>query len=174
MFKNILVPQPNHPLQGRRWSSKILECAGLPQSTAYEALVAKARNAIAPAASALGPRERPATKTNRGMRRTADEGGFVKDLAERLVSEEYDRGAHIEQALRADFPFLGDRYELPKTCQAAISTMLAMEGEQLARWRSRQIRVLEDIRHSALPIDAAWKRHISDVSAGVKKIEEAI
>jgi len=60
-FKNILVPQPYHPLPGRRWFSKILERAGLAQSTAYEALVARARTAMAPAASALGPRERPAT-----------------------------------------------------------------------------------------------------------------
>jgi len=105
MFKNVLVPQPNHPLPGQRWSIKIMECAGLAQSTAYEALVAKARGIMAPAASALGPRKRPAAKTKRGMRRTADQGGLVKkDPAERLVSEEHDRGAHIEQALRADFP----------------------------------------------------------------------
>ena len=77
MFKNVLVPQSNHLLPGRRWVSKILEHAGLPQSTAYEALVARARNAIVPAASALGPRERPVTKTKRGMWRTTDEGGFV-------------------------------------------------------------------------------------------------
>ena len=116
MFKNVLVPQPNHPLAGRRWFSKILESAGLAQSTAYEALVARARSAIAPAAAALGPRERPPAKTKRGMRRTADDDGFVKkDPAERLVSEEHNRGAHIEQAICADFPFLGDRYELPKT-----------------------------------------------------------
>ena len=173
MLKDVLVPQPNHPLPGRRWVSKILERAGLPQSTAYEALVARARNAIAPAASALGPRERPATKTKRGMRRTADEGGFVKkDPAERLVSEQHDRGAHIEQALRVDFPFLGDRYELPKTCQAAIATMLSREGEQLAKWRVKQMRVLEEIRRSAMPIDAAWKRQIADVSAGVKNLRK--
>ena len=90
----------------------------------------RARNAIAPAASVLGPRERPVTKTNRDMRRTTDEGGLVKkDPAERLVSEEHDRDAHIEQALRVDFPFLGDRYELPKTCQHAVATILSREGE---------------------------------------------
>jgi hypothetical protein len=64
------------------------------------------------------------------MSRTTDHGGFVKkEPAERLVSEEHDRGAHIEQAIGADFPFLGDRYELSKTCQAATTTMLSMEGE---------------------------------------------
>jgi hypothetical protein len=67
-----------------------------------------------------------------------DQGGFVKkDPAERLVSEEHDRGAHIEQAIRADFPFLGDRYELPKTCmssaRAAITTLFSMEEEQPAK-----------------------------------------
>ena len=173
MFKNVLAPQPNHPLAGRRWFSKILESAGLAQSTTYEALVARARSAIAPAAAALGPRERPAAKTKRGMRRTADDGGFVKkDPAERLVSEEHNRGAHIEQAICADFPFLGDRYELPKTCQAAITTMLSMEGEQLAKWRARQVRALEAIRQSAVPIDAAWKRQISNVPAGVKNLRQ--
>jgi hypothetical protein len=67
-----------------------------------------------------------------------DQGGFVKkDPAERLVSEEHDRGAHIEQAIRADFPFLGDRYELPETCtssaRAAITTLFSMEEEQPAK-----------------------------------------
>jgi hypothetical protein len=77
------------------------------------------------------------------MRRTADHGGFVKkDPAERLVSEEHDRGAHIEQAIRADFPFLGDRYELPKTYQAAITTLFSMEEEQPAKWRAQQVRGL--------------------------------
>ncbi len=169
----VQVPQPNHPLPGQRWFSKILECAGLAQSTAYEALVAKARGIMAPAASALGPRKRPVSKTKRGMRRTADQGGLVKkDPAERLVSEEHDRGAHIEQALRADFPFLGDRYELTDACQSAITTTLSMEGEQLADWRARQIRVLEAIRSAAVPIDAAWKRQISDVPAGVKNLRQ--
>ncbi len=54
MFKNVLVPQPKHPLAGRRWFSKTLETAGLAQSTAYEALVARARSAIAPAAAVSG------------------------------------------------------------------------------------------------------------------------
>jgi len=173
MFKNVLVPRPNHPVAGQRWFSKILESAGLEQSTAYEAVVARARRTISPAASDLGPRRRPAAKTKRGMRRTADQGGLVKkDPAERLVSEEHDRGAHIEQALRADFPFLGDRYELTEACQAAITTTLSMGGKQLAKWRAQQVRVLEAIRNSALPIDAAWKRRISNVPAGVKDLRQ--
>jgi hypothetical protein len=61
MFKSILVPEPNHPLSGRRWFSKILESAGLVQSTIYEDLVERVRTALAPAASALGPRENPTT-----------------------------------------------------------------------------------------------------------------
>jgi len=166
-------PAAKPPAPGQRWSSKILECAGLAQSTAYEALVAKARGIMAPAASALGPRKRPAAKTKRGMRRTADQGGLVKkDPAERLVREEHDRGAHIEQALRADFPFLGDRYELTDACQSAITTTLSREGKKLADWRARQVRALEAIRSAALPIDAAWKRQISDVSAGVKNLRK--
>jgi hypothetical protein len=107
------------------------------------------------------------------MSRTTDHGGFVKkEPAERLVSEEHDRGAHIEQAIGADFPFLGDRYELSKTCQAATTTMLSMEGEQLAKWRARQVRALEVIRQSAVPIDAAWKHQISNVPAGVKNLRQ--
>ncbi len=81
------------------------------------------------------------------------------------MSEEHDRGAHIEQALRADFPFLGDRYELTEACQAVITTTLSMGGAQ-------QVRVLEAIRNSALPIDAAWKRRISNVPAGVKDLRQ--
>jgi hypothetical protein len=130
-------------------------------------------SAIAPAVAALGPRERPASKTKRGMRRTADQGGFVtKDPAERLVSEEHDRGVHIEQAIRADFPFLGDRYELPKTCQAAITTLFSMEEEQPAKWRAQQVRALETIRHCAVPMDAARKCQISNNPAGVKDLRQ--
>jgi hypothetical protein len=71
------------------------------------------------------------------MRRTDDQGGLVKkDPEERLVSEEHDRGDHIEQALRADFPFLGDRYELTEACQVAITTTLSMGGKQVAEWRA--------------------------------------
>jgi hypothetical protein len=74
-----------------RWFSKILESAVLDQSTAYEALVTRARRTISPAASDLGPRRRPAAKTKRGMRRTDDQGGLVKkDPTERLVDEEHD------------------------------------------------------------------------------------
>ena len=40
------VAQTNQALPGRRWFSKILERVGLAQSTAYEALGARARNAL--------------------------------------------------------------------------------------------------------------------------------
>jgi hypothetical protein len=107
------------------------------------------------------------------MRRTADQGGLVKkDPSERLVSEEHDRDAHIEQAFRADFPFLGDRYDLTEACQAAITTTLSMGGNQLAKWRVQQVRVLEVIRNSVLPIDEAWKRQISNVPAGVRNLRQ--
>ena len=38
----------------------------------------------------------------------------------------HDRDAHIEQVLRANSPFLGDRHELPETCQVVITTMSSM------------------------------------------------
>jgi hypothetical protein len=40
------VAQPNQALSGRRWFSKIWERVGLAQSTVYEALDARARNAL--------------------------------------------------------------------------------------------------------------------------------
>jgi hypothetical protein len=107
------------------------------------------------------------------MRRTADQVGLIKkDPSERLVSEDHDLDAHIEQALRADFPCLGDRYELTDACQASITTTLSMGGKQVAKWRAQQVRVLEVIRNSVLSIDAAWKRQISNVPAGVKDLRQ--
>jgi len=54
----------------------------------------------------------------------------------------------------------------------STTTTLSMEGKKLADWRARQVRALEAIRSAALPIDAAWKRQISDVSAGVKNLRK--
>ncbi len=173
MFKNVFVPQPNHPLPGRRDSAKSWNASGWRNPHHMKRLWRGRETPLPQRPRPWGQRE-PATKRSRacgGPRRRAVSSR--KTQRKGLRAKSTIGALTLEQAPRVDFPLLGGRYELQKTCQAAIATMLSREGEQLAKWRAQQMRVLEDFRRSAMPIDAAWKRQIADVSAGVKNLRKS-
>ena len=87
--------------------------------------MARARNAIAPAASALGP-ERASNKTKQGMRRTAEEGGFVK--------KKRPSGKACEQRARPPLLVEGSVTIL---CPVSLPSLSQFEGESRPKTENR-------------------------------------
>ena len=150
---------------------------GLPTTSAYGSLVAKARRALQQndfAWESSKP-ETPSALPQRNMRASADGGPLVKkDPSLRLVGVSQDKALHTELATKLEFPSPESRYKLSPDCVAAIEKMASSSGENLARWRAQQMRTIAKIAHACLPISAWIFRAHQDVTGSVKDLRRPI
>ena len=167
-FRQTVGPQPGLPLEGVIWHSLLLERAGLDQDAVFTNLVAETRSLL-PERAALAPqRQRPAAKNSTHMRDNTCEVNPVIDPSRRLVKESICKHKHIDQAIQAPFPVVQDRYTLSPECEAAIDLMCSMTGQDLAKWRAKQVDKLCKIAHKCKPLTAKWFATVGDVPQGVK------
>jgi len=173
MFRNVLGPQPNFPVNGVTWKSAVLANLNFAQSSDYANLVARARACMTQTSQQTPLRTRPNAKPIRGMRRTCDGGAFVKpDVNLRLVDEAKDKGKHIDKAIKAGFPCPSTRYCISSDCMSAIQCMAVTTGTDLSELRLRTVKALDKIASAARPITASWMRLCSAAPPGVKDLRK--
>ena len=169
------APQPGGPaIGGHLWTSPALASLGAATTPAYARLVAKARAAMSKQAQEAPPRTRPLQKPARAMRTSCEGGPFVKPPHLRLCDESKDKCEHVEQSKALPFPLSSTRYELTPDCVAAIQTMAAMSGEELATWRCKQTRTLAAIAGSAKRMTFNLFKDNQNVPASVKFLRDTI